>query len=161
MKLSHFDEDGNAKMVDISGKPLTVRTAIATGAVYMKPETLRLVSQGLISKGDVIGVARIAGIMAAKKVSSLIPLCHPLNLTSVNVDFFIDEDKNMIEITSTVQCIGQTGVEMEALTAVTIAALTVYDMCKSADKEMIISDVALLQKTGGKSGDYKRKVKAK
>jgi cyclic pyranopterin phosphate synthase len=156
MKLSHFDEKGNAKMVDVSEKPATTRTAVASGFVYMKPDTLKHISRGMISKGDVLGVARIAGIMASKKVSELIPLCHPLNLTSVKIDFSVDEQKKRIEITATANCNGQTGVEMEALTAVSVAALTIYDMCKSVDKGMAISDITLLEKTGGKSGDYKR-----
>lgn len=156
MKLSHFDEQGNARMVDVSEKSLTTRTAIASGSIYMQPETLRLISQGMISKGDVLGVARIAGIMAAKRVSGLIPLCHNLNLSTVKVDFFNNESKNRIEIKAIVRCNGQTGVEMEALTAIAVAALTIYDMCKSVDKGMIISDIMLLEKTGGKSGDYKR-----
>jgi len=156
MKLSHLDEEGKARMVDVSGKPIAKRTAVASGSVHMKPETLALIKQGMILKGDVLGAARIAGIMAAKKVAHLIPLCHPLNLTSVKIDFSVDEQKNRVEIMATANCNGQTGVEMEALTAVSVAALTIYDMCKSVDKGIIISDIMLLEKTGGKSGDFKR-----
>lgn len=156
MKLSHLDIKGNARMVDVSEKPATIRTAVASGAIYMKPETLKLISEGMVAKGDVFGVARVAGIMAAKKVSELIPLCHPLNLTSVNVDFSIDTEKNKLGIIAKASCNGQTGVEMEVLIATSVAALTIYDMCKSVDKGMIISDIMLLEKKGGKSGDYKR-----
>jgi cyclic pyranopterin phosphate synthase len=157
MKLTHFDEEGKARMVDVSEKPLTMREAIATGSVHMKPETLRLIKDRQISKGDVLGVARVAGIMAAKKTSELIPMCHPLNITSVNIDFGIDEQKNKVDIKSTVKIVGQTGVEMEALTAASAAALTIYDMCKAVDKEMVISDIMLMEKRGGKSGEFKRK----
>jgi cyclic pyranopterin phosphate synthase len=157
MRLTHLDEEGRAQMVDVSKKPLTERTAVATGTVYMKPETLRLIKDKRISKGDVFNVARIAGIMAAKKTSDLIPLCHPLNITSVNIDFETDDEKGKVDIKSVVKIIGQTGVEMEALVATTAAALTIYDMCKAVDKEMVISDIMLLEKKGGKSGAFKRK----
>lgn len=157
MELTHFDKTGRARMVDVSEKPLTNRVAIAGGSVCMKPETIRLIKDGQVSKGDVLGVARIAGIMAAKKTPDLIPMCHPLNITSVSIDFVINEDKNKIDITSTAKIAGQTGVEMEALTAVSVAALTIYDMCKAVDKEMVISDIMLLEKQGGKSGEFKRK----
>lgn len=156
MKLTHFDEKGKARMVDVSEKPLTMREAIAAGSVYMKPETIKLIKDRQISKGDVLGVARVAGIMAAKKTSELIPMCHPLNITSVNIDFDIDEEENKIDIKATVRIVGQTGVEMEALTATSAAALTIYDMCKAADKEMVISDIMLMEKRGGKSGEFKR-----
>ena len=156
MKLTHFDEEGKARMVDVSGKPLTHREAIATASVFMKPETIQLIKGGSIEKGDVLGVARVAGIMAAKKTPDLIPMCHPLNITSVNIDFHIDEEKNSIDIKTTVKITGQTGVEMEALTAASVAALTIYDMCKAVDKEMVISDIMLLEKRGGKSGEFKR-----
>jgi len=159
MKFSHFDEKGKARMVDVSGKIPTSREAVAAGSVHMKPETMRLIKEGSIQKGDVLGVARIAGIMAAKKTSELVPMCHPLNITSVTLDFSLDEDQSRIDIRSTVKITGQTGVEMEALVAVSAAALTVYDMCKSADKEMVISDIMLLEKRGGKSGEFKRKQK--
>ncbi len=143
-------------MVDVSGKALTSREAVAAGSVHMKPETMRLIKEGSVQKGDVLGVARVAGIMAAKKTSELIPMCHPLNITSVTVDFAFDDDKSRIDIRSTVKITGQTGVEMEALVAVSAAALTIYDMCKSADKEMVVSDIMLLEKRGGKSGEFKR-----
>lgn len=156
MELTHFDERGNARMVDISEKATTVRKAIANGFVYMKNDTMRLIKDGKISKGDVLGVARLAGIIAAKKVPELIPLCHILNLSSVMIDFYLDEEKNRVEIKATVTSTGQTGVEMEALTATSIAALTIYDMCKAADKEMVISDIKLLEKSGGRSGTFKR-----
>ncbi len=156
MKLTHFDDEGKARMVDVSEKPLTKREAIAVGSVHMKPETIKLIKDRLISKGDVLGVARVAGIMAAKKTSELIPMCHPLNITSVGIDFDIDEDKNKVDIKTTVRIMGQTGVEMEALTATSAAALTIYDMCKAVDKEMVISDIMLKEKRGGKSGEFKR-----
>ncbi len=159
MKLTHFDDEGKARMVDVSEKPLTQRDAVAKGSVYMKPETIRLIKDRQISKGDVLGVARVAGIMAAKKTSELIPMCHSLNITSVNIDFDIDEDKNKVDIKTTVRIVGQTGVEMEALTAASAAALTIYDMCKAVDKEMVISDIMLMEKRGGKSGEFKRKIK--
>lgn len=159
MKLTHFDEEGKARMVDVSGKPLTQREAVAEGSVYMKPETIRLIKDRLISKGDVLGVARVAGIMGAKKTSDLIPMCHPLNITSVNIDFDVDEDKNKVDIKTTVRITGQTGVEMEALTATSVAALTIYDMCKAVDKEMVISDIMLMEKRGGKSGEFIEKNK--
>lgn len=157
MEFTHFDEKGNAKMVDISEKPVTSRTSVVSGAVYMQAETIRLIRDGIISKGDVLGVARIAGIMAAKKVSELIPLCHTLNLSSVTIDFQIDDENKRVEIKTTAHSTGQTGVEMEALTAASIAALTIYDMCKAVDKGMIISDIMLLEKSGGRSGVFKRK----
>lgn len=156
MQFTHFDEEGNAKMVDVSGKPETQRTAIASADVYMELETIKLIKEGMVSKGDVLGVARIAGIMAAKKTPDLIPLCHPLNITSIAVDFNINEKNRKIEIKTTVRNIGQTGVEMEALTAASVAALTIYDMCKAVDKGMIISEIMLIEKSGGRSGDFKR-----
>ncbi len=157
MKLTHFDDEGKARMVDVSEKPLTKREAIAVGSVCMKPETIKLIKDRQISKGDVLGVARVAGIMAAKKTSGLIPMCHPLNITSVNIDFDIDEEKNKVDIKAVVRIVGQTGVEMEALTSASVAALTIYDMCKAVDKEMVISDIMLMEKRGGKSGEFKRK----
>ena len=151
--LSHVDEQGRAKMVDVSAKADTEREAVARGLVLMKPETLKLVSEGGISKGEVFSVARVAGIMAAKHTPSLVPMCHPLLLTHVEVDLRLDPDLSAIEITATVRTTGKTGVEMEALTAVTGSALTVYDMCKAVDKAMQIEKVRLVRKTGGKSGD--------
>jgi cyclic pyranopterin phosphate synthase len=155
-KLTHLDKEGRAKMVDVTEKPSTVREAIARGSVYVKPETLKLIQDKKIPKGDVLCVARVAGIQAVKKTSELIPMCHPLNITSVNIDLSLDNKKNRIDIEARVKVTGQTGVEMEALTAVSVAALTIYDMCKAVDKEMIISDVMLMEKKGGRSGHFKR-----
>lgn len=152
-KLTHFDEAGRAAMVDVSGKAETSRTAIARGRIVMAPETLALIQGGQVGKGDVLGVARLAGIMAAKRTSDLIPLCHPLMLAKVTVDL-TPSGPDAIEIEATVKVTGQTGVEMEALTAVTVAALTVYDMCKAADRGMRIEAVRLVHKSGGKSGTY-------
>ena len=151
--LSHLDEQGRARMVDVSAKADTEREAVAKGLVLMKPETLKLVAGGGISKGEVLSVARVAGIMAAKNTPHLVPMCHPLLLTHVEVDLRLDSDLNAIEITATVRTTGKTGVEMEALTAVSGSALTVYDMCKAVDKAMRIEKVRLVRKTGGKSGD--------
>ena len=156
IKLTHLDKHGKARMVDVSDKPATKREAVARGSVFMKKVTIRLIQDNKISKGDVLGVARIAGIMAAKKTSELIPMCHPLNISSVNIDFEVDAKKHKIDIESRVKITGRTGVEMEALTAVAAAALTIYDMCKSADKGMIISDIMLIEKKGGKSGTFRR-----
>lgn len=152
--LTHFDEAGNAAMVDVSAKDETVRIATARGSVTMKPETLALIRDGGMDKGDVLGVARLAGIMAAKKTPDLIPLCHPLMLSKVSVDFTIDAAASRVEIEATVKLKGRTGVEMEALTAVSVAALTIYDMCKAVDKAMIIGGIHLAYKEGGKSGTY-------
>lgn len=152
-KLTHFDEAGRAAMVDVSAKAETSRTATARGRVVMQPETLALIQAGQVGKGDVLGVARIAGIMAAKKTSELIPLCHPLLISKVTVDL-TPVAPDAVEIEATVKLTGQTGVEMEALTAVTVAALTVYDMVKAADRAMRIEDIRLVHKSGGKSGTY-------
>ena len=152
-KLTHFDEAGRAAMVDVSAKAETSRTAIARGRIVMAPETLALIQGGQVGKGDVLGVARLAGIMAAKRTSDLIPLCHPLMIAKVTVDL-TPIGADAIEIEATVKVNGQTGVEMEALTAVTVAALTVYDMCKAADRGMRIEAVRLVHKSGGKSGTY-------
>jgi cyclic pyranopterin monophosphate synthase len=154
MAFTHFNEDGRAHMVEVTEKDDTLRIAIARGSVSMKPETIELIQASRIKKGDVLSVAQIAGIMGAKKTSEVIPMCHPLMLTGVDLSFDIQE--NQIHIEARVRTIGKTGVEMEALTAVSLAALTIYDMCKAADKSMVISDITLIQKTGGKSGDYKR-----
>ena len=156
-KLTHLDKEGRAKMVDVTEKPSTVREAIARGSVYIKPETLKLIQDKKIPKGDVLCVARVAGIQAVKKTSELIPMCHPLNITSVDIDLTLDNKKNKIDIEARVKVTGQTGVEMEALTAVSVAALTIYDMCKAVDKEMVISDIMLIEKRGGRSGHFKRK----
>jgi len=155
-KFTHFDESGNAWMVDVGGKQETVREATASGSITISPQAFELVRAGNIAKGDVLGVARIAGIMAAKKVADLIPLTHPLAINKVNVDFALREETSTIEITATVGITGRTGVEMEALTAVSLAALTIYDMCKAVDKGMVINDIRLERKTGGKSGTYQR-----
>ena len=153
-RLTHFDKEGKAAMVDVGAKPETERVAVARGRVTMKPETLALVKAGEMGKGDVLGVARLAGIMAAKRTSELIPLCHPLALSSVAVDLALDEAGSAVEIEARVKLTGRTGVEMEALTAVSVAALTVYDMCKAVDRAMTISDIRLVHKRGGKSGTY-------
>lgn len=152
--LTHFDDHGNAHMVDVSGKAVTDRTAIAEGCVVMSAETLALVTEGRAKKGDVLGVARLAGIMGAKKTSDLIPLCHPLPITKVALDLTPDATLPGIRITATVKTGGQTGVEMEALTAVSVACLTVYDMLKAAEKGMRIESIRLLMKEGGKSGRF-------
>jgi cyclic pyranopterin phosphate synthase len=154
-KLSHIDARGRAKMVDVSAKADTVREATARGRIVMQAETLRLIQQGGVSKGDVLSVAQVAGIMAAKKTHDLIPMCHPLLLSGIEVTLTPDEGASSVEMTATIRTTGKTGVEMEALTAVTVAALTVYDMCKAADRAMRIEEVRLVRKSGGKSGDYR------
>jgi len=156
VKLTHFDEKGQARMVDIGAKPETARKARARGTVFMSPNTLELIKAGGIAKGDVLGVARIAAIMAAKRTSELIPMCHPLLLDSVDVDFRINEERKAVEIEACVRCHGKTGVEMDALTAVSVAALTIYDMCKAVDKMMVIGEIRLVEKFGGKSGHFLR-----
>jgi cyclic pyranopterin phosphate synthase len=155
-KLSHVTASGEARMVDISTKSPTVREAIARGKVLMKPATLLQVKNASLKKGDVLAVARVAGIMAAKKVPDIIPLCHTIPIDSITVDFDLST-KDSVDITATARSTGKTGVEMEALTAVTVAALTIYDMCKAAEKSMTITDIYLESKTGGKSGNYRRK----
>ncbi len=152
--LTHIDDSGQARMVDVGQKPDTERTAIARGEVVMQLETLELIRRGAIQKGDVLAVARIAGVMAAKRTSELIPLCHPLALTQVLVDIALDESLPGASITATVHTIGKTGVEMEALTAVSVAALTIYDMAKAVEKGMRIRNIHLVEKHGGKSGDF-------
>jgi len=159
-RLTHIDDAGAAVMVDVGDKVVTSRTAVAEGHVAMRPETLALIRDGGAKKGDVLGVARIAGIMAAKKTHDLIPLCHPLLLTKVALDLTLDEDLPGVRVVATVRVGGQTGVEMEALTAVSVACLTIYDMAKAADREMTIGGVQLLEKSGGKSGDYRREPSA-
>ncbi|MDG2032754.1 MAG: cyclic pyranopterin monophosphate synthase MoaC [Rhodospirillales bacterium] len=153
-KLTHLDGDGNAVMVDVSDKVITERIATATGSVFMQPETLALIVSEGVKKGDVLSVAQLAGIMGAKKTPDLIPLCHPLSLSSVKVYLACDPDRQAVDITATCKLAGKTGVEMEALTAVSVAALTVYDMCKAVDRGMRLSDIRLIHKSGGKSGDY-------
>jgi cyclic pyranopterin monophosphate synthase len=151
--LTHLDEDGSARMVDVSAKAVTVREGIATGRIAMSEQAAAAIAQGLVRKGDVLAVARVAGIMAAKRTADLIPLCHPIALTSVTIDF--DLDASGVTVTATARTAGQTGVEMEALTATSIALLTIYDMAKALDKGMVIGEVRLLAKTGGKSGDWR------
>ncbi|MEW6220461.1 MAG: cyclic pyranopterin monophosphate synthase MoaC [Thermodesulfobacteriota bacterium] len=155
-RLSHFDPSGQARMVDVGGKLPTVREAVAAGTVTMSPEAFALLASGQIGKGDVLGVARLAGIMAAKRVDTLIPLAHTVPLTSVGIRFALDEAKSQVQIEASARAEGRTGVEMEALTAVSVAALTIYDMCKAADRSMVIDQLRLVRKTGGKSGTYTR-----
>ena len=154
MKLTHFNTQGRAKMVDVTAKDDTERVAVAAGAITMKKETLALIKKGAFEKGDVLAVAQVAGIMGAKKTSGLIPMCHPLLLTGININLELDEEQSAVRILATVKTTGKTGVEMEALTAAATAALTIYDMCKAVDKEMVIHDLRLLEKSGGKSGHY-------
>ena len=156
-KLSHLDEQGRAKMVDVSDKDTTSRTAVARGTIHMRAETLALILDDKIEKGDVFSVARVAGIMAAKKTSELIPMCHPLNITSVEIDLTPAENPARVEIEASVRVSGKTGVEMEAMTAVSTAGLTIYDMCKAVDREMSIGEIRLVKKSGGKSGTFIRK----
>lgn len=153
--LTHFNQQGRARMVDVTDKDVTCRHAVAAGAVYMQRETLQKIKDGTMKKGDVLAVAQVAGIMAAKKNAELIPMCHPLPLTGVDITFALRDDPDRVEICASVTCRGVTGVEMEALTAVSVAALTIYDMCKAVEKGMHIERIRLLEKTGGESGDYK------
>ena len=153
MELTHVDDQGRVRMVDVGEKPETERVAVAKGQVTMRPETLRLIAEKGVPKGDVLAVAQVAGIMAAKRVPDLIPLCHPLLLTKIDVEFDIDKEASRIEITATVRSRGKTGVEMEALTAVSVAALTIYDMAKAVERTMHIGEIRLVRKSGGKSGE--------
>lgn len=155
-RFTHFDTAGNARMVEVGEKNETARQAVAAGMITVSPVVYGMIRQGTVKKGDVLGVARIAGIMAAKKVDQLIPLCHPLAVTGVDIAFSFNDEQCIITIEATVSITGRTGVEMEALTAVSIAALTIYDMCKAVDKTMVISDIRLLRKSGGKSGLFVR-----
>ena len=155
-RLSHLDDQGRARMVDVSAKAETEREAVAAGAIHMRPETLALIKAGAITKGDVFTVAQIAGVMAAKKTSELIPMCHPLPLTDIQLEFRADQALSCVEITATVRTTGKTGVEMEALTAASVAALTIYDMCKAADRAMRITDLRVTRKSGGKSGLFQQ-----
>ena len=155
-KLTHLDELGQARMVEVGGKEFTRREAVARGEITMRPDTLDMILEGKVSKGEVFGVARVAGIMAAKKTPDLIPLCHPLALTGVDVNFRPDRGHSRVEIEAKARTTGQTGVEMEALTAVSVAALAIYDMCKAVDREMVVSAVRLVHKSGGKSGAFQR-----
>ena len=154
--LTHFDERGNAHMVDVGAKEITERVAVARASVRMQPATLKLIATKKAAKGDVLAVAQLAGIMAAKRTPDLIPLCHPLSLSAVEVKLALDADRHAVEIEATCKLKGRTGVEMEALTAATVAALTVYDMCKAVDRGMVISEVKLVHKSGGKSGTFDR-----
>ncbi len=155
MELTHVDEEGRVRMVDVGGKADTERVAVARGEVTMRPETLRLITEQGVPKGDVLAVAQVAGVMAAKRTPDLIPLCHPLLLTKVDVEFRVNEEASRIEITATARCRGKTGVEMEALTAVSVAALTIYDMVKAVEKTMRIGNIRLVRKSGGKSGEWR------
>lgn len=154
--FTHFNEDGRAKMVDVSEKTQTNRYAVAAGRVLVSADTMKLIQSGGMKKGDVLTVAQIAGIMGAKQTSALIPMCHPLMLNGIDISFRLDDVRNSVDIEAKVKCSGNTGVEMEALTAVSVAALTVYDMCKAVQKDMVITDIRLLEKTGGVHGDYRR-----
>ena len=153
-ELTHFDAKGKSRMVDVSDKDETERVAVAAGSIVMAPDTMKLITEGGVKKGDVLSVARLAGIMGAKKTPDLIPLCHPLALNSVEVDLVCDPERNAVDITATCKVTGRTGVEMEALTAIAVAALTVYDMCKAVDRGMRITEIRLVHKSGGKSGTY-------
>ncbi len=153
-QLTHLTEDGSAQMVDVGAKARTRRVAVAAGRVSMQPQTLRLIRAGELKKGDVLGVARIAGIMAAKRTSELVPLCHPLPIEQIALQLCLNKEMNAVDIRATVQTTGKTGVEMEALTAVSVAALTIYDMAKAVDRGMLIGDIRLLEKRGGSRGDY-------
>ena len=154
--FTHFNEEGRAKMVDVGSKSETVRAAVAAGGVLVNAETFEMIKSGGMKKGDVLGTAQIAGIMAAKRTSEIIPMCHPLMLTGIDIKFNMDEAAHAVEIMAEVRCRGVTGVEMEALTAVSAAALTIYDMCKAVQKDMVIDEIRLLRKVGGKSGDWRR-----
>jgi cyclic pyranopterin phosphate synthase len=154
MELTHIDGQGRARMVNVGGKNITDRKAVARGRVYMKPATLELMERGSMKKGDVLGVAQVAGIMGAKKTPDIIPMCHPLNIDGIDMTLEINRELVAVDIKAEVTVPGKTGVEMEALTAVAVAALTVYDMCKAVDREMVIGDIELVEKSGGKSGKY-------
>ncbi len=153
-KLTHFDAKGDAVMVDVAAKPVTERVAVAGGSIVMQAETLKRIREGQIAKGDVLAVARLAGIMAAKKTGDLIPLCHPIGLDAVSIEFALDDARSAVDIAATCKVHGRTGVEMEAMCAVSVAALTIYDMCKAIDRGMKIGEVRLLRKSGGKSGEF-------
>lgn len=154
--FTHFNDKGCPRMVDVGEKDVTRRAAKAAGRVLVNDETFNLIKSGGIKKGDVLGVAQVAGIMGAKRTPDLIPMCHPIQITSIDMNLWLDEEKKSVEIEASVRCDGKTGVEMEAITAVSIAALTVYDMCKSVQRDMVISDIMLLEKSGGIHGDFKR-----
>jgi len=154
--LTHFNASGEAHMVDVGKKDITTREGVAEGRIYMEPETLQKIMEGSHKKGDVLGIARVAGIIGSKKTPDLIPLCHPIMITSVDVELTPEPEKNAVHCKAVVRCNGQTGVEMETITAVQVALLTIYDMCKAVDRGMVISDVGLLSKSGGKSGSWRR-----
>ncbi|OGP26434.1 MAG: molybdenum cofactor biosynthesis protein C [Deltaproteobacteria bacterium GWA2_57_13] len=156
-RLSHLDAEGRARMVDVTEKDVTERIAVARGKILMRPETLTLIMEKKVEKGDVFSVARVAGIMAAKKTSELIPMCHPLNITSVEIDLTPQKNPSRVEIEAVVRVTGKTGVEMEAMTAVAVSGLTIYDMCKAVDREMTLGEIRLVKKSGGKSGTFIRK----
>ena len=156
MPLTHINDQGRARMVDVSEKAITHRIAVAAGSIYMQPETLQAIIDGQIKKGDVLAVAQVAGIMAAKQTSAIIPMCHPLMLSGIDIHFETDTEENAVHIKASVKTTGQTGVEMEALHAVSAATLTIYDMCKAVQKDMEITNIRLLEKSGGESGDYRR-----
>ena len=158
-EFTHFNEQGRARMVDVGGKPISCRTAVAGGRVLVNEQTFRMIQSGGVKKGDVLTVAQIAGIMGAKRTPELIPMCHPIPLGGIDLELSLDESRLSVEIRATVSCDGRTGVEMEALTAVSAAALTVYDMCKAVQKDMVISDIRLLSKSGGVHGDFRREEK--
>lgn len=157
MEITHINEEGRAKMVDVSEKADTVREAVAIGYVSMKRETLERIKEGTISKGDVLSVAQVGGIMGAKSTPQIVPMCHPIMISGCNINFKMDFDNKRIQITATTKTVGKTGIEMEALTAVSTAALTIYDMCKAIDRGMVINNIMLIKKTGGKSGIFERK----
>ena len=154
--FTHFNEQGRAKMVDVGEKPVTTRTAVAAARVLVNEHTFELIKTGGMKKGDVLTVAQVAGVMGAKRTPDLIPMCHPILIDGINLELYLDEERKSVEIQAAVSCDGRTGVEMEALTAVSTAALTVYDMCKAVQKDMVITDIRLVSKTGGVHGDYKR-----
>ena len=158
--FTHFNEQGRAKMVDVGEKPVSVRTAVAAARVLVNDNTFALIKSGGMKKGDVLTVAQVAGVMGAKRTPDLIPMCHPILIDGINLELHLDEQRHSVEIWATVSCAGHTGVEMEALTAVSTAALTVYDMCKAVQKDMVITDIRLVSKTGGIHGDYERKDEA-
>ncbi len=156
-QLSHLDAEGRARMVDVTEKDITSRVGVARGKIFMRPDTLAMIVEKRVAKGDVFSVARVAGIMGAKRTPDLIPMCHPLNITSVEISLTPEENPSRVEIEATVKVTGQTGVEMEAMTAVAVSALTIYDMCKAVDREMTIAEIQLTKKSGGKSGSFIRK----
>lgn len=156
MELTHINEEGRAKMVDVSDKDNTIREAVASGSIYMKKDTLERIREGSIKKGDVLSVAQVGGIMGAKNTPHIIPMCHPIMISGCDINFKLDFENNKIDIKAAAKTVGKTGIEMEALTAVSVAALTIYDMCKAIDREMTIGNIMLMKKSGGKSGSFER-----